>query len=315
MAYSFLQVSTPIASKLLLNGIDEERRFQLVRRNTDPAIRDEELTIAENNVFFERHHNLTELDFKLDTLFDPKHVRSEMAAGRQANISEQDNREAVGFIKQEVLGVAKRFGYPNPLQGILKSELDHEMAIKIWSVMKEFDMRPLEAADDAVWNFLQALALPSYSVWRWEDNNKLTSKVRILGKTRGSLSVLWWRYEVLTEHGKYEYEDWIRSLTQDDFQGIMERPGMRGYIPAIRMFGRFVARLRHSDRISDMEKTKLVRAAAKRFRVMAGTTNLWFLDLQNSISDRTIEEDLRRIFANASTSIGLSLGPGDFGPL
>jgi hypothetical protein len=64
-----------------------------------------------------------------------------------------------------------------------------------------------------------------------------------------------------------------------------------------------------------MEKTKLVRAAAKRFRVMAGTTNLWFLGLQNSISDRTIEEDLRRIFANASTSIGLSLGPGDFGPL
>lgn len=310
MTYSFLQISTPHAAKLLLNGTESERRFQLVKRANNHVDQDEELTVSENNVFFKRVKPLIKLDFDTEILFDPQLVRSEMAAGRQANITAQNNREAVEYIRNEVLGVAKEFGYPNQLQNNRKSELDHSMAIMLWNIMQEFQMRPLEAADEGLWNFLQALVLPSYSVWRWEDNRDSTSKVRILGKARGCLSVLWWRYEVLTEHGKHGYEDWVRLLTQDDFQSIMERPGIRGYIPAIRMFGRFVASIRLSGKLADSDKTKLIRAAVKRFRVMAGTTNLWYMD----DFGRNVEDDLRRIFVNASTSIGLSLRAEDFRP-
>lgn len=195
-------------------------------------------------------------------------------------IKGQTGTNTLSQFRESVLDVAKKYGFPNPKNLSEERKFDFDLSIKIWDITKNAEFDIIQASNEGVWNYLQGYLLPDLVIWRWSEHG-FVNRERFLRIDRGTLSSMWWRYYIFTEHGVKEFPDWLHHLTSDDIVQIIERTRVRGYHPIVIPFAKKVSDLRKSS-IYGSAPTLLIRSAIKRLRIFLGVKNVWALNQKNS---------------------------------
>lgn len=277
MNYGFPQISNTKAIELMTGELDSDKKFEL-------------LLEANNKVWFQRCVDLQELDEPLtEELLDPSIVFSEITGqDNQFFTSKSDRIKALQSFREKVINLAKEFGYPKPFKSNQDaSEFNHRMAILLWSIMSKLKMTPVNASSDGTWNVFQIIGCPSVACWRWERDGKVV-KNRMIGNGRGAYSTVWWRYAILTDYGKYAYEDWMFKISEDPIGNILDRAGIRGYTPVVR---EFLKRVVKEQEIGRRNHEKYFRTATIQFRIKSSSVNFWYL-LEKGYSAEEIVDEL-----------------------
>lgn len=276
MKYGFPQISNAKAVKMLAAELERDKKFDLI------------ISENEKNYFFKRCVDIEELNVPLnESVLDPTISYSEITAQDRHRVNRQDTLAFLTSFREKVTALACEYGYPKKFnKSSYGSEFNHKLSVLVWEITQEVDMTPVNAASDGVWNFLQIIGCPSVACWRWEKNGVIVRN-RLIGTTRGAFATAWWRYGVLTDFGKHEFEDWIYKLSEDAIQSILERPGMRGYSPVIIPFAKRIASLQPSQK-SDL--VKYIRTAAIQLRIKSSTNNFWYLLKKDKNADRIISD-------------------------
>jgi hypothetical protein len=263
MKYGFPQITNKRALSLLTGELESERKFEII--------------ISENgrNTSLKRIVSIEKLDEPLtDATLDKSLVYSEITAQDKQPVDKRETLAVLKKFRSGIIELAKKYGYPEPFnRSVYGSKFNHDLTVLVWQLSQEFGMTPVNAASNGVWNFLQVVGCPSVACWRWENNGK-TVLNRLIGSTRGAYGTAWWRYAVLTDFGREDYEDWIFQMSEDAIQNILERPGMRGYTPVIIPFAKKITTISHND-YSD--PVRFIRAASIQLRIKSSTSNFWYL--------------------------------------
>ena len=280
MNYGFPQINNSVATDLLTEDLlsNHEKRFTL---HSDENNR---------NYFLLRHVNYDEIDPHLNEgVLDKRFVYSEITSRNQSRLNLNDTLEAIQKFRSEIIDLASEYGYPeSKFESKFAYKFGHDLAVKVWNLMDKNNMSPVDAASSGIWNYLQVIGCPSVACWRWEDENKKLVLNRIVGGTRGAYAIAWWRYAVFTDFGEMEYEDWLRTLTEDAIQGIIERPGMRGYTPIIIPFAKRLSEVIETKKVNS---SKFIRLASIQLRIKSSTINFWHM-LNNGKSAEAIVDEI-----------------------
>jgi hypothetical protein len=276
MKYGFPQISNARAIKLLTGERESDQKFDLLTSEN------------KKNYHLKRKVRFSQIDPTLDEeILDPSVAYSEITAQNRQKVNKKDTLYALNYFRREILELAKSYGYPGPFNSSINgSEFNHKLSVLVWKISEELGMTPVNAASNGVWNYLQVIGCPSVACWRWE-NRGVTVLNRMIGSTRGAFATAWWRYAVLTDFGKYDYEDWIYKLSEDAIQNILERPGMRGYSPVIIPFARRIANLPPGTKPNPV---KFIRTAAIQLRIKSSTSNFWYLLRKEQNADKIVAE-------------------------
>ena len=278
MNYGFPQINNSTAIDLLTkeSQIDYNRKF-LIHTSENGRNHSLERLVEYNKI----DQPLTE------SMLDKKFVYSEITSKNQQKVSVDNTLDVLHNFRKGVVGLASKYGYPNSeFNSVDAKVFNHDLAKWVWFFMKDCGMSPVDAASTGVWNYLQVLGCPSVVCWRWEKNNRLILN-RIIGGQRGAFALAWWRYAVLTDFGSEEYADWINLLTEDAIQGILERPGMRGYTPIIIPFAKRISNIIESGMPNSV---KYIRTASIQLRIKSSSVNFWYLLKAGRSADEIVDE-------------------------
>lgn len=125
------------------------------------------------------------------------------------------------LIRDTVVEMAEGYGYPHGSNQASRANFDASCAA--WFV--EGPEIPMgEALRPSVWSFIGGVLLPDVSRWRFGENLR---RERFEGGVRNTFQRLWLR-GFLLDRGPEAVDRWklIRSLTEDAFVSICERPGL-----------------------------------------------------------------------------------------
>lgn len=288
MKYGFPQISNSKAIKLLTGEREREKKFDILTSEN------------QKNFHLKRRVKIDQIDPLLEEeILDPSITYTEITAQNRQKVSKRETLYALNYFRMEILELAKRYGYPDAFNSSRDGgKFNHELSILVWKLAEELEMTAVNAASNGVWNFLQVIGCPSIACWRWE-NNEVSVLNRMIGSTtRGAFASAWWRYAVMTDFGKYEYEDWIHRLSEDAIQNILERPGMRGYSPVIIPFARRIASLPPTTKPNPVT---FIRTAAIQLRIKSSTSNFWYLLKKEENAESIVDEifeTTQRILSN-----------------
>lgn len=276
MIYGFPQITNSRALKLLTGERESEKKFQIIKSEN------------EKNISLKRVVGIDKLDEPLtDAVLDKSLIYSEITAQDRQRVDNRETLRTLRKFRSEIIKLAKEFGYPEPFsRSIDGSRFNHKLTVLVWDLTQRFDMTPVNAANNGVWNYLQVIGCPSVACWRWEKNER-TVLNRLIGTTRGAYGTVWWRYAVLTDFGNLDYEDWISHLTEDAIQNILERPGMRGYSPIIIPFAKRIATVSPENYA---DPVRFIRTASIQLRIKSSTSNFWYLLEKDKNAERIIDD-------------------------
>lgn len=276
MTYGFPQITNKKAVELLTSW-EHNSKFSLIPSTNG------------RNFSLQRNLDLEQVDYDLThEVFDSRMIFTEITNQNHVKTDVDQSLEFLKFFRSKLKNLARKYGYPN--QSFDKNnatEFSHKMATLIWELMNDVNMSPVDAASPGIWNFLQTVGCPSVACWRWEKDQK-TVLNRLIGNKRGAFAVAWWRYAVFTNFGEYEYEDWIYKLTEDAIQGVLERPGMRGYTPVIIPFIKRIAQIIDSGQV---DSVKYIRTASIQLRIKSSTVNFWYL-IEDGVNPEKIVDEV-----------------------
>lgn len=215
-------------------------------------------------------------------------------------IKGQAGNITLNHLRESVLEVAKKYGFPNTSNLSEERKFDYELSIRLWSLTNDIGFDVTQASNEGVWNYLQGYLLPDLVIWRW-SNKEHVNRERFIRIERGALSSLWWRYYIFTEQGKNEFPKWLHYLTSDDIVQIVERTRVRGYHPVVIPFAKKISELRKESTHGNAP-TILIRTAIKRLRIFLGVKNIWNLKQKS----HSMEEIVDSIFKEAEYMISTS---------
>lgn len=128
-------------------------------------------------------------------------------------------REELKRIRQSVIKIAERFGFPEA--GNEKTRAEFDATCAVW-LRKQANIESGEGFRDEVWAYLTIELLPDIAAWRFPNRNAR----RFLGGVRNAFQRLW-RRAFLLDHAEdaKKLRDYLKSLQEDSFVQLIERPG------------------------------------------------------------------------------------------
>jgi hypothetical protein len=127
--------------------------------------------------------------------------------------------EQLKKIRQSIIKIAQRFGFPDA--GNEKSKAEFDAICAVW-LRKQAGIGYGEGFRDGMWAYLTIELLPDVAAWRFPQKNAR----RFLGGVRNTFQRLWRRAFLL------DYADdaktlrqYLTSLQEDSFVQLIERPG------------------------------------------------------------------------------------------
>lgn len=122
-------------------------------------------------------------------------------------------------IRQSVLKIAQRFGFPK--EGTEKGKAEFDAICAVW-LRKQAGIEVGEGLRDGVWAYLTIEVLPDVAAWRFPQRNAR----RFLGGVRNTFQRLWRRAFLLDHAGDTRtLRECLTSLQEDSFVQLIERPG------------------------------------------------------------------------------------------
>lgn len=128
-------------------------------------------------------------------------------------------REELKKIRQSVIKIAERFGFPQA--GTEKTRAEFDATCAVW-LRKQTSIETGEGFRDAVWAYIAIELLPDVAAWRFPNRNAR----RFVGGVRNVFQRLW-RRAFLLDHADDAKTllNYLRSLQEDSFVQLIERPG------------------------------------------------------------------------------------------
>lgn len=128
-------------------------------------------------------------------------------------------REELKRIRQSVIKIAERFGFP--AAGTEKTRAEFDAICAVW-LRKQANIEIGEGFRDGVWAYLTIELLPDVAAWRFPNRNAR----RFIGGVRNAFQRLW-RRAFLLDHADdaKTLRNYLRSLQEDSFVQLIERPG------------------------------------------------------------------------------------------
>lgn len=190
-----------------------------------------------------------------------------------------DARELSG-LQKAIRQIAESFGYPEKGSRTALSEFDTAVSIFFG---EHLDISEGEAYRPQTWAFISLVLLPDVVKWRFDG----FSASRCTGGRRDCFHRLWLRAKAF-DLGADRDNRWIllKSLTEDSFVSIMERPSLAGSRDICRVLGATWMKTAASvgrNRMEDINRRAIKRVRAK------GT--LIFLDALSYVELKSLVED------------------------
>ncbi|MDA8962360.1 hypothetical protein N9H37_03300 [Congregibacter sp.] len=183
-------------------------------------------------------------------------------------------------LKTEVEDVARAHGYPDKASRSSAANFDTDLAIFLAT---RLDISDGEAYRNETWAFISLVLLPHVVKWRFPDFHPS----RCTGGRRDCMQRLWLRSR-LFDLGEKAGNRWIilKSLTEDAFVSIVERPSLAGNPEICKTLG--LTWLKTSAELGKSRMEAINRSALKRFRAKGTLT---FLDSLDYKTLKLIAED------------------------
>lgn len=138
-------------------------------------------------------------------------------------------------LRESIVTSARRHGFPGSRPtSFLGFELEVAESLAQWPPLWKAQGEPSgEALRNDCWTFITILLLPDVALWRWpakgedESPSSRSWKGRMVGGGRNAFQRIFRRVMCL-DRGLDHPDRWglIRSLQEDDFSAILERPGL-----------------------------------------------------------------------------------------
>ena len=143
-----------------------------------------------------------------------------------------------------------------------------DLILKSGCILHEImQIAPSEASHQGPWAFMACILLPDIVRWRFPGAERITSKERFLGGSRGlrnTFGRVWWRAYTLGQPDSNQPYEFLSQLGEDEMVQIMERPGLAGSPLLARQVCRsFLDAMRQNSGIA---RSELLRDTMKRLR-------------------------------------------------
>lgn len=170
-----------------------------------------------------------------------------------ADVRSEDSE--LQFLRQRIIEIAKRYGYPNQVSSRMKVSFEGELT-NIFQT--EIAMSPAEASTMDVWHFFNLRLLADITLWRFgsfdeEKNRWSINEERLYIFNRNMFGRIWWRGHILGH-------ELAGKLSEDETVQILERPTLYAYPSFAKAVG-----TRYLDSPSKIRATRVLRDASKRF--------------------------------------------------
>ncbi|WP_411091561.1 DUF6339 family protein [Streptomyces sp. 049-1] len=184
-------------------------------------------------------------------------------------------------LREGVLDLAKRGGFPNRSDRVSNADFDLQLAALLHA---EMGMVPAEAASRDVWAFLALVVLPDVSFWRYPQ----PPKDRVLGTdlTRHVLGRLWWRAQLVRSPGDSDPYHALNILGEAAFDQIYARRAALGGSPHL---VRAILRVWQGLDLTGLNERETLRDFLKRLLRLAPFV------LFDGIEERSLDEELRLV--------------------
>ena len=127
--------------------------------------------------------------------------------------------EQLRKIRQSIVKIAQRFGFPD--SGNEKTKAEFDAICAVW-LRKQADIGYGEGFRDGMWAYLTIELLPDVAAWRFPQRNAR----RFLGGVRNTFQRLWRRAFLLDYADDAKtLREYLTSLQEDSFVQLIERPG------------------------------------------------------------------------------------------
>ncbi|MFJ4988122.1 DUF6339 family protein [Streptomyces sp. NPDC088732] len=184
-------------------------------------------------------------------------------------------------LREAVLAIAGRAGFPEGSDRAHNSEFDRRLAAMLHS---EMGMVPAEAASRDVWAFLALVLLPDVAFWRYPQ----PPKDRVLGTdlTRHVFGRLWWRAQLVRSPGDTEPYAALEILGEAAFDQIYARRAALGGSPHM---VRAILRVWRDLDLTGLNEREALRDFLKRLLRLAPFV------LFDGIDGHALDEELRAV--------------------
>lgn len=127
--------------------------------------------------------------------------------------------EQLKKIRQSIVKIAERFGFPD--SGNEKTKAEFDAICAVW-LRKQAEISYGEGFRDGMWAYLTIELLPDVAAWRFPQKNSR----RFLGGVRNMFQRLWLRAFLLDHADDAKtLRLYLTSLQEDSFVQLIERPG------------------------------------------------------------------------------------------
>ena len=212
------------------------------------------LSPADAALLWESYGSLTVNELRARS--DTSHPSQTFAAVGGRRIAERELAEFQRGIRQ----IAEHFGYPEKGSRNALSEFDAAVSIFFG---ERLDISEGEAYRVQTWAFISLVLLPDIVKWRFPG----FSTPRCTGGRRDCFHRLWLRAKAF-DLGAGKEDRWIllKSLTEDSFVSIMERPSLAGSSEICQVLGATWIETATSvgrNRMEDINRRAIKRVRAK----------------------------------------------------
>lgn len=194
-------------------------------------------------------------------------------------------------LRESIVSSARAHGFPgNRPTSFLEFELEVAEALAQWPPLWNAQGEPSgEALRNDCWTFITVLLLPDVALWRWPakgDGESLSSrswKGRMIGGGRNAFQRIFRRVMCL-DRGLEHPDRWglIRSLQEDDFSAILERPGLSSNREvAVSLGEEYLAMKQRLSRFSASVRQDVYRQATKAIRAYGVVQPLDLMSAEN----------------------------------
>ena len=214
------------------------------------------------------------------------HPRVQWYATAPERVGERTLRD----LRDSVLGVARRFDYPElpSPRSATYTQFDRAVAPALYRTMQ---IVPSDAATEGVWSFLSLVLLPDVSLWRFPNRDRREDYERILGRPRNVFRRLWWRCFALGDAA----DGPLSLLLEDEAVGLFERPTLGGDPRVASAIAR--AHLARVTGSSSASRTEVMRQAMKWLRRLSSIVAL------AALADRDLEMTVEGVFDLAGAAV------------
>lgn len=197
-------------------------------------------------------------------------------------------------LRTSVLDLARNFGFPSLVRGRRLIEFDQALGV---AVHRQMNIMPADAANNDVWNFINAVVVPDVVLWRYAKFDEvkkrwIISEDRLFALARTTVGRLWWRVHLLGE-------EVASQLMEDEAVQLLEKPRIGGYMGLSRAVGR--RHLHYAAMDGTTRRMELLRDVTKRLIRKMAVQSVY------AMSPSQLEDFADELILESASALGIDL--------